>query len=275
MGKRRVFVAVLGALVAAVGVAAGAQARTEGGGAPTKEPGKLIVGFDLPAPTFWNGTAAGTTIRNPSGFEVDLAWAIAARLGISKANVEFLRAPFTGLFKPGAKPFDFALEEITITAARKRVVDFSTPYFDANQGVMIAKGVRKPTSLASLKSLQLCGQATTTGLDYIQTRIRPTKKPLVYQSLAAAFQAVSIKRCDALIMDVPIVLSELKKNPSKYGGVVGQIVTNEKYGALFQKGSRLLPQVNAALKTLKANGTIDRLQRKWFRLSVSSIPVLR
>lgn len=250
-------VAVIGAL--AVGVA---SARS-GGAAPTKEPGKLIVGFDLPAPGFWNGTPTGDTIRNPRGFEVELAYAIAAQLGIDKADVQFLRAPFTGLFQPGDKPFDFALEEITITPERAKVVDFSTGYFDANQGVLIAKGVARPRSIAALKRLQLCSQATTTGLRYIQTRIRPAKKALVYQTLAAAFKAVETGQCQAIIMDVPLVDSEKKRKPSAYGPVAGQIITNETYGALFEKGNPLRTNVNSAIQTLKANGTIDRLQRRW------------
>ncbi len=229
---------------------------------PTKKSGKLIVGFDVPAPGFWNGRATGTTIKNPSGFEYALSQAIAKKLGISK--VQYLRAPFSGLFSPATKKYDFALEEVTITAERAKVVSFSAPYFNANQGVLIRKGLKKPKSIADLKKLQLCAQSTTTGLAYIQHKIRPAKKPLVYSpSSTAAFDAVEAGKCDALILDVPIVASQSKKKPGAYGGVVGQIVTNEHYGAVMDKGSKLKPSLDKAIKALNANGTIKRLTKKW------------
>src|SRR5262245_3739707 len=174
--KRLTVAALVVAFAAAT--AATALAGSAGGAPPTKEPGKLIVGFDLPAPAFWNGQPSGDTIKNPTGFEVDLVKAIAKKLGISQ--IEYLRPPFPGLFLKGPKPFDIAFEEATIRAARERNVDFTTPYFDANQGVLLAKGVAAPKSQADLKDLQLCSQATTTGLSYIQTRIRPSKRPLVF-----------------------------------------------------------------------------------------------
>ena len=257
-------------VVAALASAAAAYARPSS--PPTKKPGTLIVGFDLPAPGFWNGRASGTTIRNPTGFEYDLSQAIAKKLGIAK--VEYLRAPFGGLFSPAPKKYDFAFEEVTITPQRAKVIDFSVPYFDANQGVLIRKGLPAPKSIADLKRLQLCAQANTTGLAYILHKLRPAKKPLVYSaSSTAAFDAVEAGRCDALILDVPIVVSQSKKKPGAYGGVVGQIVTKEGYGAVMEKGSKLKPFVDKAIEALRADGTIDRLQKRW--LPFTRVPALK
>jgi polar amino acid transport system substrate-binding protein len=262
-------------LLVLAGIATLAMAATAGANplaVPTKKAGKLIVGFDVPAPGFWNGRATGTTIKNPSGFEYALSQAIARKLGIK--NVQYLRAPFGGLFSPAPKKYDFALEEVTITAQRAKVVSFSTSYFDANQGVLIRKGLTKPTSIADLKMLQLCAQSTTTGLAYIQHTLRPSKKPLVYSaSSTAAFDAVEAGRCDALILDVPIVVSQSKKKPGAYGGVIGQIVTHEGYGAVMDKGSKLKPFVDRAIRALKADGTINRLQKKW--LPFTRVPLLK
>ena len=264
--KRLLVTACAAAL--AVTAAAGAQPSA----VPTKKSGKLIVGFDVPAPGFWNGRATGTTIKNPSGFEYSLSQAIAKKLGIS--NVQDLRAPFGGLFSPAPKKYDFALEEVTITAARAKVVSFSAPYFDANQGVLIRKGLTKPKSIADLKKLQLCAQSSTTGLAYIQHKLRPAKKPRVYSaSSSAAFDAVEAGKCDALILDVPIVVSQSKKKPGAYGGVIGQIVTHEGYGAVMDRGSKLKPSVDGAIKALKADGTIDKLQKKW--LPFTRVPILK
>jgi polar amino acid transport system substrate-binding protein len=252
-------------LLVAAGIAALAVTATAGANSlavPTKHPGKIIVGFDVPAPSFWNGRPTGTTIKNPSGFEYALSQAIAKKFGISK--VQYLRAPFSGLFSPAPKKYDFALEEVTITAERAKVVSFSAGYFDANQGVLIRKGLAKPKSIADLKKLQLCAQTSTTGLAYIQHKIRPAKKPLTYSaSSTAAFDAVESGKCDALILDVPIVAAQSKKKPGAYGGVAGQIVTNEHYGAVMDKGSKLKPSLDKAINALKADGTLKRLVKKW------------
>src|SRR2546428_484218 len=201
---------LLAATIALLAMTATAGARPLA--VPTKQAGKLIVGFDVPAPGFWNGHATGTTIKNPSGFEFALSQAIAKKLGISK--VQYLRAPFGGLFSPAAEGYHFAFEEVTIPAERAKVVSFPTPYFDANQGVLIRKGLAKPTSIAALKMLQLCAQANTTGLAYIQHKLRPAKKALVYSaSSTAPFDAAEAGKCAPLILDVPIAVSQSKKKP--------------------------------------------------------------
>ena len=261
------------ALVVVIALAATATAAfATRAAAPTMTTGTLTVGFDVPAPGFWNGRVTGTTIKNPTGFEASLAQAIAKQLGDSK--VVFVRAPFGGLFSPAPKHYDFALEEVTITTERAKVVGFSSSYFDANQGVLIRKGLAKPTSVAALKSLQLCAQAQTTGLAYIQHTIRPKKQALVYSSSSsAAFDAVEAGKCDALILDVPIVVSQSQQKKGAYGGVVGQIVTHEGYGAVFTKDSKLIPSVNKAIAALRANGTIDKLQKQW--LPFTRVPILK
>jgi polar amino acid transport system substrate-binding protein len=260
------------ALAVVVGLAVTTAAFAATAAAPTMHAGTLTVGFDVPAPGFWNGRVTGTTIKNPSGFESALSQAVAKQLGIS--NVVDVRAPFGGLFSPAPKKYDFAMEEVTITPERAKVVSFSSPYFDANQGVLIRKGLAKPTSIAALKKLQMCAQTNTTGLAYIQHTLRPAKKPLVYSaSSSAAFDAVEAGKCDALLLDVPIVVAQSQKKKGAYGGVVGQIVTHEGYGAVMDKGSKLAPFINKAIKNLRANGTIDRLQKKW--LPFTRVPVLK
>jgi len=244
-------------------------------GAPTLHAGKLVVGFDVPAPAFWNGQLSGSTLKHPSGFEYGLALDVAKQLGISASNVTFLRAPFATILLAGKKPYDFAMEETTITAQRAKVIGFSSPYFDANQGVLLAKGVTKPTSINDLKSLQTCAQAATTGLDWIQHKLRPSKAPRVYSaSSSAAFDAVQSGACQALILDVPIIEAQNQKQPGAYGGVVGEIDTNEGYGAVFAKDSPLIPAVSKAINTLKSNGTIAKLTNQWFGYDPSKIPVL-
>jgi len=269
-------VAALVSVLAACGGSGSPATTTTSGAPPTKTPGKLIVGFDVPATSFWNGHPTGNTITNPSGFEYSLALDVAQQLGISKSNVTFLRAPFATILLAGKKPYDFAMEETTITPQRAQVIGFSAPYFDANQGVLIAKDVKAPTSIADLKSLQTCAQTGTTGLDWLLHTLRPPKQPLTYSaSTSAAFNAVATGACQALVLDVPIIEAQNQQQPGVYGGVVGQIDTHEGYGAVFAKGSPLIPYVSKAIRKLQANGTISKLTKKWFGYDPASVPVLK
>ena len=134
----------------------------------------------------------------------------------------------------------------------------------------------KPKSIADLRALQLCGVKDTTGLSYIQHKLRPPKTPLVYSaSTTAVFDAVEAGRCQALVYDVPIIVSQANKKKGAYGGVVGQIDTNESYGAVMEKGSKLKPFVDKAIKKLIANGTVGKLQTRWFGYKDSDFPILK
>jgi polar amino acid transport system substrate-binding protein len=239
---------------------------------PTLEAGKLIVAFGDPAPGFASGTVRGSTITSPRGYEVDLASAVAKKLGVAPV---WMFSPWNSLFAPGTKKFDISFQEATITAQRKKTVDFTTSYLNANQGVLLSKQAPVPHSLADLKNMQTCAQTNTTGLDWIKTQLHPTKQPLAFPTTTAAYQAVQINKCQAMILDVPLVSLEKKTAPSKFGPVAGQVVTHEQYGAVLQKGSALLAPVNVAMKALTADGTVGKLQKKWFNLNFATIPVLK
>ncbi|HEX4526138.1 MAG TPA: transporter substrate-binding domain-containing protein [Gaiellaceae bacterium] len=264
----------LSALVAVatltVSIAAVAAARTTA--PPTMSPGTLTVAFGDSAVNFAAGTVHGSNYVNPKGYEVDLSSAVAKGLGLKP---KFVYTPWAKLFAPGHKSFDISFQEATITAARSKTVDFTRSYFNANQGVLLSKTAKTPKSIADLKSMQTCAQTDTTGLTWIQQKLHPSKTPLIYQSTAAAFLAVQVGKCDALILDTPIVASEKKAHPASYGIVGGQIVTHEQYGAVLQKGSALLAPVNAQINKLWKNGTVAKLQKKWFNIDFSKIPVLK
>jgi polar amino acid transport system substrate-binding protein len=264
--KRVVFL-LLAATLAGSAVASARTAKV-----PTKTPGVLTIAFGDSAVGFASYTLRGNNISSPRGYEVDIAKAVAAKLGL---KTKFVYTPWAGLFAPGTKKFDVSFQEATITTQRKKTVTFSSPYLDSNQGVLLSKQAKTPKSIADLKKLKTCAQTGTTGLDWINTHLHPTTKPQVYQATAAAFTAVQIGKCDALILDVPIVLLQKKAKPGAYGKVGAQVVTQEKYGAVFQKGSALATAFDHTLAQLKANGTIKKLQKKWFQIDTASIPVLK
>ena len=222
------------------------------------EEGQLTVGAEFPVKGFIE-----LPIDDPKGFEVDFADALAKEMGVPK--VEWVSTPFAGLFSPAPKPFDMSIQEVTITDERAKVVDFSIPYFDANQGFLIAKGgpAEGVQSIADMKGLLFGFQAATTGGAYIQDKIQPDEQPRVFTTLPAATQALANGQIDAFLMDVAIG-SQIVKARGEQIAMPGQFKTDEQYGVVFEKGNPLRAEVNKAIEALKADGTLERLQAKWF-----------
>ena len=223
-----------------------------------KTDGQLTVGAEFPVKGF-----VELPIEDPKGFEVDFAAAVAKEMGVPE--VKWVSTPFSGLFSPAPKDFDMAINEVTITDERAKVVDFSVPYFDANQGFLIKKGgpAEGVTAIADMKDLQFGFQATTTGGDYINDKIQPDKQPQEFTTLGAATQALANGQIDAFLMDVAIG-AEIVKERGEDIDMTGQFVTNEQYGAVFEKDNPLKADVDKAIEAITADGTLEKLQAKWF-----------
>ena len=240
---------------------AGAGTETSGGGPDvtglTKEAGVLTVGAEPPAPPF----IIPPYPDNPTGFEVDIAKEIGARLGLETQFMEFV---WTNLFSPAPKPFDFDINETTITEERDQVVDFSIPYFEANQAVLVHKGTdaENVASVADVSELLLGAQEATTGLGYIRKTIKPSQTERVFPTTAAANQALLNKTIDAFIIDLPIAAGLVGENPDDLVAV-GQFITNEEWGIVFEDGSPMVDPVNQVLQEMIDDGTLKELQDKW------------
>jgi polar amino acid transport system substrate-binding protein len=268
---RKVFALVL-ALLALTAVSCGGEeeatptqtagAGTETTGGPdvtglTKEPGVLTVGAEPPAPPF----IIPPYPDNPTGFEVDIANEIGTRLGLETQFMEFV---WTNLFSPAPKPFDFDINETTITEERDQVVDFSIPYFEANQAVLVHQGTdaENVASVADVAGLLLGAQEATTGLSYIRKTIKPSQTERVFPTTAAANQALLNETIDAFIIDLPIAAGLVGENPDELV-VVGQFITNEEWGIVFEEGSPMVEPVNQVLQEMIDDGTLAELQDKW------------
>jgi len=274
VGRRKGSLLVLAMLVALVGAGCGSDEPTDtgaqSGGTEVSgliTDGTLTVGTELPAPPFWIGDDYDSLT---GGFEVDLAKEIAKRLNL--ATTKFVEMPFTGLVAGQQCDCDINFSQVTITPDRAKVVQFTEPYFDANQGILVKKG----TTVANLdeaKGLQWGGQVNTTGVAYINDTIKPTKEARLYDRTVDAFAALSAGQIQAVLLDTPIVLGAVKEKQIPDGEVVGQFKTGEQYGAVVNKGSPNLNAFNTVIKTLKTEGFIDQLLQKYFSDQVS-VPVI-
>ena len=241
--------------------------------------GKLTVATDNPVYTPW---FVNNKPSNGKGYESALVYAIAKVLGVSKSNVNWVVEPFDSSYAPGPKKFDFDINEISYTAARAKVVTFSTSYYDVQQSIVALKTnkIVKDHSPAQLKNYLYGDQIGTTGLAYINNYIKPTKPARVFSTLDQAVAELQNGQIDALVIDTPTVqymasAQIVSKDKKLIATQVGQFPSvGEHYGLLFQKGDPLVSCVNVALAALKANGTIASLQSKWLGI-YTSVPVIK
>jgi polar amino acid transport system substrate-binding protein len=294
MRKRAIpIVLAVAALVAAL-VASQSSARPAASAAPLAScaagdqnlvtDGQLTIGTDNPAfpPWFAGGSKSSWKINDPAtgkGYESAVAYAIARKLGFAKSDVKWTYVPFNKAFAPGPKKFDFDINQISITPARAKVVSFSSSYYDVNQAIVVKKGTKIAAirSIKGLRSYKLGAQLGTTSYAFITSRIKPSQKPAVFPSNAGAVLALKNKQIDGLVVDLPTAfyVTAVQVPGSK---ILGQFENKggatDRFGVVLQKGNSLTACVNKAINSLRADGTIKRLQQLWLAKATGA-PILK
>jgi polar amino acid transport system substrate-binding protein len=237
-------------------------------------PGVLTVATDSPAypPYFESNKPA-----DGKGFESAVAYAVAGKLGFSRSQVKWTVEPFDSSYAPGPKSFDFDINEISITPARARQVDFSTPYYVNPQGVIVASSSRDAhaTSLAALKGSKIGVQIGTTSLDAVSSEIKPSNQPQVFNTSNDVVAAFKIHRVDAIVVDLATAF-QLTATALPHTTIAGQFSApgGDTWGLLLSKGSKLTKCVDQAVTSLRSDGTLAALSKRWIA-SAASVPVLR
>ena len=233
---------------------------------PTIESGKLTIATGTPAFEPW---VVGDAPESGEGFEAAVAYAVAGELGFTNENVVWVRTGFDEAIQPGAKNFDFNLQQYSITEERKATVSFSDPYYSTNQAVVgfADSPVASATKVSELKELKFGAQSGTTSLDFINNVIKPTNEPFVYDDNAGAKAALEAKQIDAIVVDLPTAfyISAVEIEGSK---VIGQFplsdaVAADNFGLLFDKDNKLVDCVNTALGALKESGKLAEIEKTW------------
>jgi polar amino acid transport system substrate-binding protein len=101
---------------------------------------------------------------------------VAKQLGFAKGEVRWIVVPFNTSFAPGAKKFDFDINQISFKPVRAKAVSFSDSYYNVNQALVVVKGtpIANTKSIAALKPYKLGAQLGTTSYDYIVNTIKPS-----------------------------------------------------------------------------------------------------
>jgi polar amino acid transport system substrate-binding protein len=231
---------------------------------PLKEPGVLTIGTDSPAYDPW---FSKNDPSNGKGFESAVAYAVAEEMGFAESDVKWIKVGFNSLAKPGEKPFDFDINQISFDKKRAEVVDFSDSYYDVNQSVVVNKStpIASAKSIADLKPYELGAQLGTTSYAFIKNEIEPSKDPSVFPQNAGAVQALKNKQIDGLVVDLPTAfyVTAVQVPNSKVLGMFETKPGGEHFGMVFEKGNSLRACVNKALAKLRSDGTLERLQQKW------------
>jgi polar amino acid transport system substrate-binding protein len=226
--------------------------------------GMLTVATDSPAYGPW---FVDDKPSNGKGFESAVAFAVGKQLGYPADKVKWVVASFNSVIAPTPKNYDFDINEVSITPARAKAVDFSSGYYDVAQSVVTLKSSKyaKATSIADLKGAKLAAQKGTTSLDAITNVIKPGTSPAEFPTNDLAVQALKNGQVDGLVVDLPtgFYVTSAQVTDAK---IVGQLPVSgspEQFGLVLEKGSPLTSCVSKAVDALRANGTLAQLQHKW------------
>jgi polar amino acid transport system substrate-binding protein len=235
---------------------------------PLFEDGKLTVATDKPAyPPWFEGDP-----ENYSGYEGEVANEIAKRMDL---DIEWVVVPFNQSYAPGAKDFDFDINQITITEEREQAVDFSEGYFDNAQGILALKSspAADAETIGDLKDDQLGAQVGTTSLDFINETIQPEQEVKVFDTTNDVKSALEGGRIDAFATDL-VTTVYLRDFEIEGSEVIGQFPRNEEFGMVFEEGNPLVGCVNEVLGEMKNDGTLEDLQKEFLQAYLS-VPVIK
>jgi polar amino acid transport system substrate-binding protein len=239
----------------------------------TKEDGVLTVATDSPAfpPYFVDDDPT-----NGEGFESAVAYAIADELGYDEADVKWVVEPFNSSYAPGPKDFDFDVNQISITPKRAEQVDFSSPYYEAEQAVVALKDsdAAGATSLADLADASIGVQIGTTSLDAVNASIQPSSEPQVFDTSNDVVTALKQGQVDSIVIDVPTAYF-LTATQVPEAEIVGQFPApgGDQWGALLEKDSPLTGCVSQAIDSLEESGELAEIEKRWMS-EVTDAPVL-
>lgn len=230
----------------------------------------LTVVTSLPGPGFWNGDDPSAIT---GGYEYEIAQAMQERLGLG--DLEVVNVSFDQLVAGQVGDFDVALSQVTITEEREEVVDFTDPYFESDQGVIVQTGTEVAT-VEDAQALQWGVQSGTTGADYVADVLQPEQEAQVFQDLAAGFAALQAGQVEAFMMDTAIVLSQAAESGGEQE-VVAQFTTGEEYGGILPEGSAgsaNAEAINGILAELEEDGSLSDFAVEWLGGDPEAIPVL-
>ncbi|WP_319416603.1 basic amino acid ABC transporter substrate-binding protein [Marispirochaeta aestuarii] len=198
------------------------------------------------------------------GFDIDLMAAIAEEAGF---EYEIRNTAWDGIFAGLANgAYDGVISSVTITDDRKKAMDFSEPYINAGQVLIVRKELNGVTTLADMKGMKVGVQNGTTG-DFAVEDAEGVERR-AYDEIGFAVEDLMNGNVDGVVCDSPVAADYVLQNENYQGAlkIVGEPFTEEYYGIAVQKGNtELLNKINTGLKKVIESGKRDELIDKWLR----------
>ena len=250
---KKTLLAVLVAVLVAGSAFAGGQKESAGTGGVKK----IVVATDAT----WPPMEYVNENKEIVGFDIDLMTAIAKQAGF---QVEFRNTAWDGIFAGLANDeYDAVISSVTITDERKQSMDFSDPYINAGQ-VLIVPQSSNAEVLSDLKGKAAGAQIGTTGAIEVQKTSGVELK--TYDELGLAIEDLANGRIAGVVADTPIAADYVLQN-DRYSGklkIVGKPFTEEYYGVAVKKGnSDVLKLINEGLNKVQKAGIDKQLEDKW------------
>lgn len=231
-------------------------------------PCKFARAADLPVitvaadPSFKPFAYMDPNSRQMEGFDMDLMRALGSIAGY---QIKVLPLNFAGIIPAlQSHSVDAAASSITITDARKKVVNFSDPYYDSGLQMLVRENSADVSSVDDVKNKTVGALTGSTGYDFVKQSLGNNVKLVPYSSFADAVLALIAGSVDAVVSDQPVVAGYAAHAGKGKAKVVGPLYAAQQYGIAFPLGSELVKPTNNALRELKANGTYATLYKKWF-----------
>lgn len=253
--------AAAGLMLAACGKKEAPPAAAPVASSPAPAPAKVyVVGTDAAYAPFESQNEKGEIV----GFDIEVVQAAAKKAGV---ELKFVNTPWEGIFNAlGQGDRDMIVSAVTITEERKATMDFSDPYFDAQQLIAV-KEASKVSRFADLKKLKVGVQTGTTG-DEAVTKLLGKTSPNIkrFESTPLALKELEAGGLDAVVADNGVVIHHVANNPgSKFKTVADKEFVPEQYGIAFKKGNtELQAKLNKGLAEIKADGTYNAIFSKYF-----------
>ncbi len=215
------------------------------------------------------------------GFESAVAYAIAQKMGFGSDEVVWVRTSFDEAIQPGAKNFDFNMQQYSITPEREEMVDFSLPYYTSAMAVLTTQSVvdaGAEATLESLKGLKWGAVATTTAIPMLNDVIQPQSAPLLYNDNADVNAAIVAGQIDAALYDLPTALY-LSAVVVENGALLGQFPPEQserpdQFGLLMEDGNPLKECLDAAITELTESGELAAIEARWLA-EATGVPVIK
>lgn len=227
------------------------------------EPGKLTVATGDPVYPPWmldDDPAGG------EGFENGIVYALAEEMGFEYDDVQWVSQTFDEGIAPGPKPYDFAIQQYSVTEERAEIVDFSIVYYQPDKAVVALEDspLVGATSFDDLRDAGWGATIGTTDLDYLENIIE-VDDVAVYDDQAGTFQALQARQIDGTVTALPTALfaTDVQVPEAQITALLPKDPNDNGHGLLFEQDSELIDWVNDSLETIMDQGVIEDLTEEY------------